>query len=163
MIAADNPREIGGQRVRRQRTGRDDHGLALARVGDRGDFFTHDADERVAANRFRDDVGKLLAIDGQRRAGGHTARFGGAHDDRSKAPHFLLQETDGVIEFVAAERIAADELGEPVGLVNGSGAQRPHLVQRNGHAARRGLPRGLGAREAAAYDPDAHQTRSSPE
>ncbi len=81
-----------------------------------------------------------LAVDGQRRAGRHAALFGGAHDERSEPPHFFFQEADGVIELVAAEGVAADELGEPVGLVDGGRTDRPHLVERDRHAARGRLP-----------------------
>ena len=65
------------------------------------------------------DLGEALAIHGERRAGRHAARFRRAHDQRTEPPHLLLQEADGVIELVAAERVAADELGEAVGLVHG--------------------------------------------
>ena len=69
--------------------------------------------------RLRDDLGEALAIDGERGAGRHAARLGGAHHQRAEPPHLLLQQADGVIELVAAEGVAADQLGEPVGLVDG--------------------------------------------
>src|SRR5262249_59153951 len=73
----------------------------------------------------------------------HGARLGRAHDERAQPPHFLFQEADGVIELVAAEGIAAHELRKPIGLVNRSRTNRPHLVEGDGHSARRSLPRGL--------------------
>ena len=59
-----------------------------------------------------------------------------------------FEQADGVIELVAAEGVAADELGEAVGLVDGGRPHRPHLVQRDRHAARGGLPGGLAIRRA---------------
>ena len=63
----------------------------------------------ISANR--------VAIDRQRRARRHAARLGGAHHERTEPPHLFLQQADGVIELVAAERVAAHELGEGVGAV----------------------------------------------
>ena len=97
----------------------------------------------MIVERLRDEVGEPLAIDRERGAGRHAARLGGAHDERPEPPHFLLEQADGVIELVAAEGVAADQLGEPIGLVHGRRTHRPHLVQRDAHAARRRLPGGL--------------------
>src|SRR5262249_12692393 len=107
--------------------------------------------------RRGDRVGETLAVDGEGRAGGHPGRVGGAHDERSEPTHLLLQQPDRVIELVAAERVAADELCELVRLVHGSRPQRAHLVQRHGYTSRRDLPRGFGAGEAAADDSHTHQ------
>ena len=57
-------------------------------------------------------VEKSLAIDRKRGAGGHARRVGGAHHERAEPPHLFLEQADGVVELVAAERVAADELGE---------------------------------------------------
>ena len=78
---------------------------------------------------------EAFAIDGERRAGRHAVRIGRAHDERAEPPHLLLEQADGVIELVAAQRVGADQLGELIGLVDGRGAYRPHLVQDD--AARR--------------------------
>ena len=99
-------------------------------------------------------LGKALAIDGERRAGRHAAGFGRPHHERAEAPHLLLQQADGVVELVAAKRVAAHEFGEPIGLVDGGRPRRPHLVQSDGHAARRHLPGGLEPAKPAADDPD---------
>ena len=65
------------------------------------------------------DSAEPLAIDGERRAGRHAARLGArACTSESEPPHLLFQQADGVIELVAAERVAADQLGEPIGLVH---------------------------------------------
>ena len=72
--------------------------------------------------------GEPLAIDRQRGAGGHARRIGRAHHERAEPAHLLFEEADRVIELVAAEGVAADELGEPIGLVDrgrrGPGASR---------------------------------------
>ena len=70
-------------------------------------------------DRGGDALGELLAIDGQRGAGRHAHAIGDAHDQRAEPPHLLFEQADGVVELVAAEGIAADELGEPIGLVHG--------------------------------------------
>ena len=102
----------------------------------------------------RHGLGEANAIDRQRGAGRDSRQVGGAHDERAEPPHFFLEKADCVIELVAAEGVAADELREPVGLVDGGGPDRPHLVDDDRHVERRGLPRGLAPREAAADDGD---------
>src|SRR5437667_349426 len=79
----------------------------------------------------RDCLREALAIDGEGGTGRHTARFGRAHDERAEPAHLLFQQTDRVVELVAPERVAADELGEPTGLMHYGGAIRTHFVQRN--------------------------------
>src|SRR5439155_6455044 len=107
--------------------------------------------------RSRDGLRESLAIDRERGAGGHATRFRRAHHERTKAPHFLFQQTDGIIELVAAKRIAADELRQPIRLVHRGRTRRPHLIERHGYAARRRLPCGLGTGEPASDDSDTHQ------
>src|SRR5262245_44899674 len=111
----------------------------------------------MAGDVARDDGRKLFAIDRQRGARRHAARLRRPHHERSEPPHFFLQKTDGVIELVAAERIAAHELRETISLVDRGRPNGPHLVQRDRHAARRGLPGGFGSGKTAAHDRDPHQ------
>jgi hypothetical protein len=66
---------------------------------------------------------------GQRGAGRDAALVGDGHHQRVQAPHLLLEETDGVVQLVAAKRIRADQLGQLFRLVDGRGPHRPHLVQ----------------------------------
>ena len=82
------------------------------------DFFADDADARVIRDLARHRLRKPHAIDGERRASRHARQIGRAHDQRAQPAHLLFQEADGVVQFVAAEGIAADELGEAVGLVH---------------------------------------------
>src|SRR5581483_5209934 len=103
-----------------------------------------------------DRVGEFFAVDGERRTGGHAALFGDAHDQRAEPPHLLFEETHRVIELVAAEGVAAHQLGEPVGLVDRSRPNRPHLVERDRNAARRCLPGGLAPGEPTTNDSDGH-------
>ena len=118
------------------------------------DFFADDADARVVRNLARHRLRESHAIDGERRAGGDARQIGRAHDQRAQPAHLLFQEADGVIEFVAAEGIAADELGEAVGLVHRGRAYGPHLVDDDRHLESCGLPRGLASCEATADDGD---------
>ena len=85
-------------------------------------------------DRVGDRLRESFAIDGQRGAGGHAMRIGRPHHQRAKPPHLFFQQADGVIELVAAQRVGADQLGEPIGLVDGGRAHRPHLVQDDAHA-----------------------------
>ena len=101
--------------------------------------------------------GEALAIDGERRAGRHAARLGRAHHERAEPPHLFLQQADGVIELVAAEGVAADELGERSVLWTAVGRTGRISCSVDRHAARRGLPGGFGSGETAADDPDGHQ------
>ena len=87
-----------------------------------------------ACDRGGHAFGELVAIDGQRRARGHAHAIGHAHHERAEPPHLFLQQADGVVELVAAKGIAADQLGEPVGLVDGGRRDGPHLVQHDRHA-----------------------------
>ena len=106
----------------------------------------------MARDRLRDGLREALAIDGERGAGGNAGELGGPHDQRAQPPHLFLEEPDGVIELVAAERVAADQLRQPIGLVDQRRPDRTHLVQDHRHAARRDLPRGFGTGETTAND-----------
>ena len=103
VIAADQPDQIGRQRVGGQRAGGDDYRLTVGRFGDRRDFVAHNRDERMVLQRRRDRRGETFAIHRERGAGRHARLVGSAHDQRPEPPHLLLQETDGVIQLVTAE------------------------------------------------------------
>jgi hypothetical protein len=134
MFRPDDARQVGGEGFRGEGPRGDDDGVALARSGNRGHFLAHDGQQRVLRERARDRVGKTLAIHRERGARGYAARLGGAHHEGAEPPHLLFQQADGVIELVAAERIAADELRQPIAPVNGSRPHRTHLVERGRHA-----------------------------
>ena len=55
------------------------------------------------------------------------------HHQRAKTTHLFFQQADGVIEFVAAQRVGADQFGKPIGLVDCRRAYRPHLVKDDAH------------------------------
>ena len=154
---ADQPREIVRQRFGGERTRRDDYRVALGGRGNRGDFFAREGDKRMTGQHRRDRLREPLAVHGERRAGRDTAFFRGAHHERAQAAHLLLEKPHGVVEFVASKGVAADQLGEAIGLVHRRGARRPHLVERHRHAARSGLPRGLAPGQATSDDADRHQ------
>jgi hypothetical protein len=75
-----------------------------------------------------------IAIDRERRPGRHARRVGGAHDDRSEPAHLLFQKADCVVQFVSTERIAADKLRKPVGLVDRRRLHRTHFVNAHRNA-----------------------------
>src|SRR5439155_23564991 len=75
---------------------------------------------------------------------------------RAMTAPLLLHEPAGLVKFVAAKRVAAHELGKPVGLMNRRCPDRTHFVQRDRHAARGDLPGRFAPRQATADNPD-HQ------
>jgi hypothetical protein len=100
----------------------------------------------------RHTFSKQLAIDGQRRAGRHTHLVGHAHDERPQPTHFFLEQPYSVVEFVAPERVAAHQLGQPIGLMYGGRSDWTHLIKRDVNAERCRLPRGLAAGQPATND-----------
>jgi hypothetical protein len=108
----------------------------------------------MSLDRGGDAFGELFAVHGQRGAGRHAHTVGLAHDERSEPTHLFFEQTHGVVELVAAERITADQFGQPVRLVHGRRHRRSHLRQQHRHAHRRRLPRRLAARQSAADDVD---------
>ncbi len=112
-------------------------------VGNPLELFPDQRDLWMLLDRLGDRLREALPIDGERGTGRDAARLRRAHDERTKPAHLLFQETDGVIELVAAERIGAHQLGEPIGLVNLGRPHRAHLVQDDAHAGRSRLPGGF--------------------
>ena len=49
---------------------------------------------------------------------GRATRSAARMHERAEPPHLFFQQADGVVELVAAEGVAADQFGEPVGLVH---------------------------------------------
>ena len=151
MAGADQGGDVGRERRRGQWPGRhDDRTVEPARNG--RNLLAHDGNTRVGRDQTRHLAGKALPVHRQRRAGRNPAHLGGAHHHRPEPAHFFLQHADGVIQLVAAERVAADQLRELIGLVHVGRADRTHLVQHDRHARRRSLPRRFAAGETAADD-----------
>ena len=154
VIVADEAHDRAGEIGRGQRPGRDNHRGFLRRARNRRHLLAPQRDPRMTLDSLGDGARKQLAIDRQRRAGRHPRDIGGVHDQRVEPPHLLFEETDGVVELVAAERVAADQLGEPVGFVDVSRPNRPHFMDRDRNTARCRLPGGLAPGQAAANDSD---------
>ena len=77
----------------------------------------------MARDRAGHFLGEAVPIHRQRGPGRHPRDVGGAHHDGAEPPHLLLQQPDGIIELVAAKRIAADQFRQLAGLVDRG---RPH-------------------------------------
>ena len=92
-------------------------------------------------------VGETLAIDGECAAGGNRRVTRARDDDRIQARQFFFHESDGVLEGGAAQRIAADEFGEPSGVMRRSAALWTHLVKIDINAGIRRLPCRFASRE----------------
>ena len=100
--------------------------------------------------------GEAVTVDGQRTACRQLVPVGRPHDQRAGAPHFLVQEADGIVlRIVGAEGIGADEFGQAVGEMGFGAAHRPHLVQHDGNAGGHKLPGRFAACEPATDDMNA--------
>ncbi len=100
-----------------------------------GDLAALDGDQRVLGQLLGDIGREVIAVDGQRPAGGQLVAVARRHDQRAGAAHLLVQQADGVGGgIVGAEAVGADQLGEAVGLVRLGAAVGAHLVQHDGHA-----------------------------
>jgi hypothetical protein len=64
MLSADEPRDVGGEWGRGQRTGCDDPDVAPRRFWNGRDFSALDLNQRVGMKRRRDALGELLAVHG---------------------------------------------------------------------------------------------------
>ena len=116
-----------------------------------GHLFPFDADQRLGLKRCGDRIGEAVPIDRQRPAGRHLVTVAAGHDQRTAAPHFFVQEADGVVErVVRTEGVGADQLGQAAGLMGCCLALRPHFVQHHGHAGTGDLPSSFAAGQAAA-------------
>src|SRR5262245_62994464 len=151
MIAAHHGGNIGGKRIGRQWTGGNNH-RAVERLWNVRNFLAHERDARVRGDRIRDAARELFAIDGECGTSRDARGVSGAHDDRTKTPHFLFQEPYGVIELVSTKGIAADELGELIRLVDRRRAHRAHLMERDALAPLGRLPGRFTAGEAPSDD-----------
>ena len=109
-------------------------GETRSRRRNRRDLFARQRDEGVLVNRLRHASREQLAVDRERSAGGHASDLGGMHDERVEPPHLFFQQTDGIVQLVSAEGIAADQLGETIRLVDFSRPDRPHFVDGDGNA-----------------------------
>ena len=106
----------------------------------------------MRGDRARHFVGEPVAIHRERGAGGDAREVGSLHHHGPQPPHLLFQQTNSVIELVAAEGIAADELGKPIGLVDRGRPHRTHFVDGDRNPERSGLPGGFASGKPPAYD-----------
>jgi hypothetical protein len=94
---------------------------------------------------------EAVPIDRQRAAGRHLMSVALGHDEGPEAAHLLVEQADRIgLGLVRPERVRADELGQPVGLVGVGAANGSHLVQDDGQSGSRDLPGGLGPGKASA-------------
>ena len=115
----------------------------------RGDLLAHDADQGLGGDGLGDQAAEFEAIDGQGVPGGNGRAAGHVHQQRAGVAHLLLEQPGRGVFTVAFERVGADEFGEEFGLMGRSGAQRTHLVERDGEAAAGTLPCRLGTGKPA--------------
>ncbi len=143
-----------GQGGRGQRTGGDDHAGPIGGRKPR-DLLAADLDIGMGLERGGHGIGKGVAVDGQRAAGGQAGGIGALQDQRAGAAHLFMEEADGVVlEIVGAQGIGAHQFGQPLGLMGVGAAHRAHLVQHHGNAGLRRRPGGFRPRQPAADDVD---------
>ena len=71
-----------------------------------------------AVERRGDAGGEAVAVDRQRRSGGHRWVSPCAQDQRAERAHLLVEQADGVaLGIVGAEAVRADQFGQAVGVV----------------------------------------------
>jgi hypothetical protein len=93
------------------------------------DFGPIGGDIGVTFDGGGDRCREAVAIDRERSAGGQGIGVGHLHDQRAAAPHFLMQQPDGVLVFVVgAETIGAHQLRQTVGLVRIGATNGAHFV-----------------------------------
>ena len=144
------------ERVAGERSGGDDG----RRCREGGHLATLHPDPRVGHDPLVHPRGEQLAVHRECAAGRHARLVSGHEDHRPEFAHLGLEQAVGVGDLGALERVGADELGEPVGLVSGSAQEGAHLAQDHVMAARRELPGGLAPSQATADDLN-HDARSN--
>ena len=107
-------------------------------------------------------TGEHLPIDGQRGASGDARSIGAGEQNAPQGAQLGLEQPVGVGELHRFEGVAADELGEPIGLVSGSLRLRAHLAERDPDPALGQRPRCLRAGETSADDRGVHARATSP-
>ena len=139
-----------GQGRRRQRPGANDDGFSIACTNILN-LFANDLNLRMSFNRLGDGAGEAVPVDRERPPGRHLIGVGGAHDQRSHAPHFPMQLADGVVfRIVRAKGVRTDEFGEAIGMMGVRPPDRPHFVEDDGDAGFGDLPGGFRSGEAGA-------------
>ena len=112
-VLAGQRADRGGESGRGERAGGDDDAVPV-RPAARATSPRVERDQRMRRQRRRDGGGKAVAVDRQRAAGRHLVGVGRAHDQRAEPAHLRVQQADGVVlPVVGAERVRADQLGEP--------------------------------------------------
>src|SRR5882672_191326 len=89
LVVAGQFHDLPRQGIGSERTGGDDRDYV---TGNRGDFFADDLNLRIVLDALGNVLSKLLTVDGQSRARGHTGRGRGCHHQRAPAPQFFFQK-----------------------------------------------------------------------
>ena len=92
------------------------------------------------------------AVDSERAATRNARLIRGLEHDAAEQPHLGFEESVRVQGIRRFERVAADQLGESIGLMRRRLPDGPHLVQRDAHAAFGERPGSLATGEATTHD-----------
>ena len=85
---------------------------------------------------------------------GHSRDLRGAQEQRVEAPQLFFQEPGGGAFLVCLERVAANQLGQPIGLVRRRLAGGAHFVEDDGQTLAADLPGRFRSGKTGADDVD---------
>ena len=155
LILAADASDVLGEGRRGEGAGGDDGEAPDPSGWQRRDLLAPDGNQGLCLQCVGHGRGKPIPVHRQCPAGRQLVPIAHGQDQRAQPPHLLVQQAHGVAHgVVGAERVGADQLGQPVGPVRIGRPHRPHLVQHHRHAAPGELPGCLAAGEAAADDMD---------
>ena len=106
-----------------------------------------------------DGCGKSIAVDGQRRTGGHLV-IGSRRDDQTiQATHFFVKHANSIpFMVVRPEGVGADKLCEMIGFMRMGAFDAAHFVKNDGYAEIGSLPGCFRSGHAAADNMDRFDT-----
>jgi len=95
--------------------------------------------------------GKAVPVHRQRSSRRQLVAVRGTHDQRAGAAHFLMQQSDCIVEgVIGTEGVGTDQLGERISLMGERRLCGAHLVEMHRHARFGCLPGRFRSRQAAA-------------
>ena len=98
-----------------------------------------------------DQTGKLIPVHRQSASGGNLGLVGAFHQQRVKAPHFLLQQAGGAFHPARFQRIGANQLRHILTVMSRRIFFRLHFIQGHLGAGIGRLPSGFTSCQAPAY------------
>ena len=145
------PRDFLRQSIAGQRTGSHDRRLLGVGQGKLRDLPRYHLNVFVTFYFSCDQAGKLIPVHRQSASGGNLGLVGAFHQQRVKAPHFLLQQAGGAFHPARFRRIGANQLRHILTVMSRRIFFRLHFIQGHLGAGIGRLPSGFTSRQAPAY------------